>query len=94
MARNTKDLSGGILFITKPPCDECSPLLMLSGVNTVVVEGRIGDSKGGELTYNLIKEYIKSGSMSCYEMKTADQRAPTKRQSTDPEIRRKCSKRD
>ncbi|KAJ7331097.1 hypothetical protein OS493_020798 [Desmophyllum pertusum] len=58
LVRNTKDLTDGVLFVTKLPCDECAPMIKLSGVKTVVVGERIEGStpNGGELSYYLIRE--------------------------------------
>lgn len=37
--RNTKSITGGILFVTKIPCHECTPLLEMQGIKTVVLDG-------------------------------------------------------
>jgi len=87
LVRNTKDLTDGVLFVTKPPCDECAPLIKLSGIKTVVVGETIKKSQGGELSYDLIREYIREGIVTCYQMET--QKISAKRPSSDPEIRKK-----
>ena len=87
LVRNTKDLTDGVLFVTKPPCDECAPLIKLSGIKTVVVGETIKKSQGGELTYNLIREYIRGGVVTCYQMET--RRTLAKRSASYPEIRKK-----
>ena len=38
LMRNKKDIKGAILFVTKPPCNECAPLLAAEGIATVVVD--------------------------------------------------------
>ena len=87
LVRNTKDLTDSVLFVTKPPCDECAPLVKLSGIKTVVVGEMIKRSQGGELSYDLIREYIREGTVTCYQMET--QKTPAKRSASDPEIRKK-----
>ena len=88
LVRNVKDLTDGVLFVTKTPCDECAPMVKLTGVRTVIVGEKIDDSRGGELTYDLIKEYIKDESFSCFvKMETA--KTAAKRTASDPEIRKK-----
>ena len=37
LMRNTKSITGGILFVTKIPCNECTPLLEMQGIKTVVL---------------------------------------------------------
>ena len=39
LMRNTKSITGGILFVTKIPCHECTPLLEMQGIKTVVLDG-------------------------------------------------------
>ncbi|KAJ7331099.1 hypothetical protein OS493_020800 [Desmophyllum pertusum] len=89
LVRNAKDLTDGVLFVTKLPCDECAPMIKLSGVKTVVVGEMIEGSSqgGGELSYDLIRVYIKEGIISCYQMET--QKTPAKRLSSYPELRKK-----
>ena len=87
LVRNTKDLTDGVLFVTKPPCDECAPLIKLSGIKTVVVGETIKKSQGGELTYDLIREYIREGIVTCYQMET--RKTPAKRSASYSEIRKK-----
>ena len=87
LVRNTKDLTDGVMFVTKPPCDECAPLIKLSGIKTVVVGEAIKKSQGGELSYDLIREYIREGIITCYQMES--QKISAKRPSSYPEIRKK-----
>lgn len=89
LVRNCKDLTDGVLFVTKPPCDECAPMIKLSGVKTIVVGQpiAINRSKGGELSYNLINEYIREGIVECYQMET--QKTSAKRFASYSEIRKK-----
>lgn len=89
LVRNGKDLTDGVLFVTKSPCDECAPMVKLSGVKTVVVGETIERSRGGELSYNLIKKYVKDcPDFSCFEMGT--KKTPAKRPASDPEVRKRC----
>ena len=67
LVRNAKDSRNGVLFVTKSPCDECAPMVKLSGVKTIVVGEAIDRSCGGELTYDLVKKYIEDKDFSCVE---------------------------
>lgn len=87
LVRNTKDLTDGVLFVTKPPCDECAPLIKLSSIKTVVLGETIKRSPRGELSYDLIREYIREGIVTCYQMEI--QKTQAKRSASDPEIRKK-----
>lgn len=87
LVRNTKDLTDGVLFVTKPPCDECAPLIKLSSIKTVVLGETIKRSPRGELSYDLIREYIREGIVTCYQMEIKKTQA--KRSASDPEIRKK-----
>lgn len=87
LVRNSKDLTDGVLFVTKPPCDECAPMIKLSGVKTVVVGEKIDRSQGGELSYNLIRKYIREGTVACYQMEKL--KTSAKRSASYPEIRKK-----
>ena len=90
LVRNTKDLTDGVLFVTKSPCDECAPMVKLSGVKTIVVGEAIDSSHGGELSYNVIKNYIKDNDFACFEMR-ASKKAPAKRSASDPKVRKNLS---
>ena len=37
LLRNTKNLANGILFVSKTPCNECTPLLAMEGIKTFVL---------------------------------------------------------
>ena len=87
LVRNTKDLTDGVLFVTKPPCDECAPLIKLSGIKTIVVGETIKKSYRGVLSYDLIREYIREGVVTCYQMET--QKTLAKRTASYSEIRKK-----
>ena len=67
LVRNANDSRNGVLFVTKSPCDECAPMVKLSGVKTIVVGEAIDSSHGGELSYDLVKKYIKDKDFSCVE---------------------------
>ena len=90
LVRNTKDLTDGVLFVTKSPCDECAPMVKLSGVKTIVVGETIDSSHGGKLSYNEIKNYIKDNHFACFEMRDS-KKAPAKRSAPDPEVRKDLS---
>ena len=69
--RNRKNIQGSILFVTKTPCDECTPLIKMEGVKTVVVNDDVMKSdkklrKPNLITNDLFKEMINSKKITCY----------------------------
>ncbi|KAL9984576.1 hypothetical protein ACROYT_G006886, partial [Oculina patagonica] len=72
LMRNTKNLADGILFVTKTPCDECTPLLVMEGIKTVVLSGKMKkqtSADGRTYTTSKFPEKAKSdGVLTCYEI--------------------------
>ena len=72
LMRNTKDISGSTLFLTRTPCHECVPLLKLAGVKRIVIgmteqeAVNFFKSEGGNLNYKVFPEEIKKGTFTCY----------------------------
>ncbi|XP_015774140.1 PREDICTED: cytidine and dCMP deaminase domain-containing protein 1-like [Acropora digitifera] len=74
MMRNTKNIEGGTLFVTKTPCNECTPLIEIQGIETVVLnedpdERKKKERKKKSLGYEKFLEGIKSDKFSCFYMK-------------------------
>ena len=75
LMRNTADISGSTLFVTKPPCHECVPLLKLEKVKTCVVEiteqkaEEEFNRKGGNLRYDAFRDEVKGGTFTCFVLK-------------------------
>ncbi|KAJ7375256.1 Cytidine and dCMP deaminase domain-containing protein 1 [Desmophyllum pertusum] len=71
LARNTTDITGGIIFVTKIPCHECTPLVKIAGIETVVLATSLKPIKEKyRLNYDVFQEEVKKGSFLCYETKT------------------------
>ena len=69
LMRNTTDVTGGILFVTKIPCHECTPLVKVAGVETVVLATLLKPIKEKyRLNYDVFQEEVKKGTFLCYEM--------------------------
>ena len=71
LLRNTKNLANGILFVTKTPCNECTPLLAMEGIKTVVLGVEMKAEKApstGTLGYEKFPEQVRKGSFICFEM--------------------------
>lgn len=70
LLRNTKNLANGILFVTKTPCDECTPLLAMEGVKTVVLGEKLKEKKSstGTLGYKKFTEQVRKDVFICFEM--------------------------
>lgn len=71
LMRNTTDVTGGVIFVTKIPCHECTPLLKVAGIETVVLAMPLKAIKESyRLNYDIFQEEVKKGSFLCYEMVT------------------------
>ena len=82
LMRNTKSITGGILFVTKTPCHECTPLLEMQGIKTVVLGTKRENNKleneaktvvsenepPESLDYNNFKQKIEKGIFNCFKM--------------------------
>ncbi|CAB4040454.1 cytidine and dCMP deaminase domain-containing 1-like, partial [Paramuricea clavata] len=61
LMRNNKNIEGSILFVTRPPCNECAPLIAMEGVKIVVVDSDVVTKK--------FPEMVKDGQFVCYQTK-------------------------
>lgn len=80
LMRNTKSLTHGILFVTKTPCDECTPLIEMEGIKTVILGQKLKIEGGtdGTLSYRKFAEKIEGGVFNCFEMEITDNKPPEK----------------
>lgn len=72
LLHNTKNLANGILFVTKTPCNECTPLLAMEGIKTVVLGEEMKAEKApstGTLGYEKFLEQVRKGTFICFEMR-------------------------
>lgn len=78
LMRNTKSLTHGILFVTKTPCDECTPLIEMEGIKTVILGQGLKTEKGSDGTLSYIKfdKKVKAGVFNCFEMRITDNKPP------------------
>ena len=72
LLRNTKNIEGGTLLVTKTPCNECTPLLEMQKIKTVVLGGKMQDEKKESLDYQKFCEKVREGVFCCFEMDPAD----------------------
>ena len=81
LMRNTKSLTHGILFVTKTPCDECTPLIEMEGIKTVILGQGLKIEKGsdGKLSYSKFAKKVEAGVFNCFEMKITDNKPPPKK---------------
>lgn len=71
LMRNKTDVNGGIIFVTKIPCHECTPLVKVAGIETVVLATPLKSIKEiYRLNYEVFQEEVKKGTFLCYEMVT------------------------
>lgn len=71
LMRNTTDVTGGIIFVTKIPCHECTPLVKVAGIETVVLATPLKAIRESyRLNYDIFQEEVKKGTFLCYEMVT------------------------
>jgi deoxycytidylate deaminase len=72
LMRNKKNIKDAIVFVTKPPCNECAPLIAMQGVKTVVVDDEVkrqGKPKRNELGYDIFSQMVEDGTFVCYQTK-------------------------
>jgi dCMP deaminase len=72
--RNKKKIKDAILFVTKTPCNECTPLIAMQGIETVVVDDDVISSackqqKNNGLGYNKFLEKVEEGKFVCFHIK-------------------------
>ncbi|XP_046845176.1 cytidine and dCMP deaminase domain-containing protein 1-like [Xenia sp. Carnegie-2017] len=75
LMRNCHSVKDAILFVTKQPCNECTPLLAMEGITTVVVgdevKKRIPKKK---LKYDMFPKMLKKRKFLCFESKERNSR--------------------
>ena len=73
---NTKSITDGILFVTKTPCHECTPLLKMGGIKTVVLGTKLennslkNEAPIQSLNYQSFPDKVKKRIFNCFEMKS------------------------
>ena len=94
LMRNKKDVEGAILFVTKTPCDECTPLIAMEGIKTVVIDEDVslrGDTgESNQLSYKMFPDMIKTsengeGKFVCFQTK----KTPSDTSNVSEEVKRK-----
>ena len=68
LMRNTKSITDGILFVTKTPCSECTPLLEMQGIKTVVLGTNLEKENKKSLGYQKFSDEVAKGTFNCFEM--------------------------
>ena len=72
LKRNTKNVTGGTLFVTKMPCDECTPLLTMQGIETVVLGvTKFQMEKKEGINYTKFPKKVADGGFICFRMESA-----------------------
>ena len=69
LLRNTKNIAGGTLSVTKTPCHECTPLLEMQGIKTVVVDEILSNQSRQSLDYKKFYDEVVRGVFICFERK-------------------------
>lgn len=71
MMRNTKNIKGGMLFVTRIPCNECTPLLEMLGIEKVVLSEKLEEAKRRGPSYTMFPEEVEAADSSfiCFTMK-------------------------
>ena len=69
MIRNTKNIKGGTLFVTRIPCNECTPLLEMQGIEKVVLGEELKEGEKRGPNYTKFPEGVRSNDFICFSMK-------------------------
>ena len=68
MMRNTKNIKGGMLFVTRIPCNECTPLLEMLGIEKVVLGEKLEEAKRRGPNYTMFPKKVADSSFICFSM--------------------------
>ena len=69
LMRNTKNIVDGTLFVTKIPCNECTPFLEMQEIKTVVLSVKMQQSETEKsLNYGKFFDNVMNGVFSCFEV--------------------------
>lgn len=70
MIRNTQNVDGGTLLMTKTPSDESTALLKMQGIKTVVLgEEFIEEAEMNGISYKKFPDGVKKGKFVCFCLK-------------------------
>ena len=70
MMRNTKNIEGGTLFVTKTPCNDCTTLLEMQGIKTVVLGKKYEKEAKPRKRYTKFPDAVDSGKFIFFFMKS------------------------
>ena len=75
LMRNTNNIKDAILFVTKSPCSECTPLIAMQGIKIVVVDDKEDVMSRGDatqpngLSYEAFPDLVEKGKIVCFQTK-------------------------
>lgn len=58
LMRNTKSIKDATLVVTRTPCDDCTPLIVMQGIKTVVLGKKILDSSDPQIKYTKFQQRV------------------------------------
>ena len=91
LKRNRKNIEGAILFVTKCPCDECTPLIAMQGIKMVVVDDKkdvLSDNEATQqsaLGYGVFPKLVKQGKFVCFQTKESQESPNASLTSREPD---------
>ena len=70
LMRNTKSIKDATLVVTRTPCDDCTPLIDMQGIKTVVLGKKILDSSDPQIKYTKFQQRVgdKDDEIQCIEL--------------------------
>lgn len=73
LMRNTKNITGATLFVSKTPCNDCSPLIEMQGIKTVVLGVKLQEQTDVNISYTKFSEKVnKNGAVFvCFQLESA-----------------------
>ena len=90
--RNDKNLKDGTLFVTKTPCDECTPLLHMEEIKTVFLGAELQKKKSKDLSYLMFEKKVEKGVFICFEKREDTPTEKTEDTPLSPTKKRKKKK--
>lgn len=70
---NATVVTGSVIFVTKIPCHECTPLVKVAGIETVVLSTPLQSvQEKYRLNYDIFREEVERGTFLCFETVTGN----------------------
>ena len=81
LMRNTKSIKDATLVVTRTPCDDCTPLIVMQGIKTVVLGEKIRDSSDPQIKYTKFQQRVDiADGIKCIDLTETKEQQSRKRE--------------